>query len=62
MKTVLMDNRMRGEKLLITRIKWENTVKTTQIISLICFYIEYVKYFIWSQNDEHSRYVAVQWL
>lgn len=62
MKNVLMDDRMSREKLLITRIKLKISVKSTQIISPICLYIEYVKYFIWSQNDEDSRYVMVQWL
>lgn len=50
MKIVLMNDRMRGEKLLITRIKWENFIKSTQIFLAICLHIEYVKYFIWSQN------------
>lgn len=62
MKSELMDDRMSREKLLITRIKQKNPVKSTQIIPLICLYIEYVKYFILFQNDEHSRYVMVQWL
>lgn len=62
MKNVLMDDRMSREKLLITRIKLKISVKSTQIIPPICLYIEYVKYFIWSQNDEDSRYVMVQWL
>jgi len=62
MKTVLMDDRMSREKLLTTGIKWKNSVKSTQISPPICLYTEYIKYFIWSQNDEHSRYVMVQWL
>lgn len=56
MRTVFTDNRMSKEKILIIGVKWENSAKSAQIISIF-LYIEYVKHFVWFPNlTEHSRW------